>query len=129
MGANFPASNSIPLVHPEDIAAAAAEELQKTQEGKNIRYIISDVKTPSEIVKAFGSAIDKPELPWIEFTDEQYFGGMTQAGVPEEMAGLYTEMGTGLRNETIAADFLNNDGNATGKIKLEDFAKEFASKL
>lgn len=129
MGANFPASNRIPLVHPEDIAAAAAEELQKTQEGKNIRYIISDVKTPSEIVKAFGSAIDKPELPWIEFTDEQYFGGMTQAGVPEEMAGLYTEMGTGLRNETIAADFLNNDGNATGKIKLEDFAKEFASKF
>lgn len=129
MGANFPASNRIPLVHPEDIAAAAAEELQKTQESKNIRYIISDVKTPSEIVKAFGSAIDKPELPWIEFTDEQYFGGMTQAGVPEEMAGLYTEMGTGLRNETIAADFLNNDGNATGKIKLEEFAKEFASKF
>lgn len=129
MGANFPASNRIPLVHPEDIANAAAEELQKNQEGKNIRYIISDVKTPSEIVKAFGTAIDKPELPWIEFTDEQYFGGMTQAGVPEEMAGLYTEMGSGLRNETIAADFLNNDGIASGKIKLEDFAKEFASKF
>lgn len=129
MGANFPASNRIPLVHPEDIANAAAEELQKTQEGKNIRYIISDVKTPAEIVKTFGAAIEKPELPWIEFTDEQYLGGMTQAGVPEEMAGLYTEMGSGLRNETIAADFLNNDGTVTGKIKLEDFAKEFASKF
>lgn len=77
MGANIPAENQIPLVHPEDIANAAAE-LQKTSEGKNIRYIISDVKTPSEIVKAFGTAIGKPELPWIEFTDEQYFGGMTQ---------------------------------------------------
>jgi len=129
MGANFPASNHIPLVHPEDIAWAAAEELQKNQEGKNIRYIISDVKTPSEIVKTFGAAIGKPKLPWVEFTDEQYFGGMTQAGVPEEMAGLYTEMGTGLRNETIAADFLNNDKTIQGKIKLEDFAKEFASKF
>nr|WP_294786224.1 NAD(P)H-binding protein [uncultured Flavobacterium sp.] len=129
MGANFPASNRIPLVHPEDIANAVAEELQKTQEGKNIRYIVSDVKTPAEIVEAFGSAMGKPELPWVELTDEQYLGGMTQAGVPEEMAGLYTEMGSGLRNETIAADFLNNDGNATGKIKLEDFAKEFASKF
>jgi len=129
MGANFPASNRIPLVHPEDIASAAAEELQKNQEGKNIRYIISDVKTPSEIVKTFGVAIGKPELPWVEFTDEQYFGGMTQAGVPEEMAGLYTEMGTGLRNETIAADFLNNDKTVQGKIKLEDFANEFASKF
>ncbi|KAF2514929.1 NmrA family NAD(P)-binding protein [Flavobacterium foetidum] len=129
MGANFPASLKIPLVHPEDIALAAAEELQKPFEGKNIRYIISDVKTPSEIVTAFGKAIGKPELPWVEFTDEQYFGGMTQAGVPEEMAGLYTEMGGGLRNETIAADFLKNDGKAEGKIKLEDFAKEFASKF
>lgn len=129
MGANFPASNRIPLVHPEDIAWAAAEELQKNQEGKNVRYIISDVKTPAEIVKAFGTAIEKPELPWVEFTDEQYFGGMTQAGVPEEMAGLYTEMGTGLRNETIATDFLNNDKTIQGKIKLEDFAKEFASKF
>ncbi|MBZ4034197.1 NAD(P)H-binding protein [Flavobacterium sp. 17A] len=129
MGANFPASNRIPLVHPEDIAFATAEELQKNQEGKNIRYIISDVKTPSEIVEAFGAAIGKPELPWVEFTDEQYLGGMTQAGVPEEMAGLYTEMGTGLRNETIASDFLNNDGKVEGKIKLEDFAKEFALKF
>ncbi|WJS93899.1 NAD(P)H-binding protein [Flavobacterium johnsoniae] len=129
MGANFPVSNRIPLVHPEDIAWAAAEELQKSQEGQNVRYIISDVKTPSEIVKAFGNAISKPELPWVEFTDEQYFEGMTQAGVPEEMAGLYTEMGAGLKNETIAADFLSNDGNIEGKIKLEDFAKEFASKF
>lgn len=45
------------------------------------------------------------------------------------MAGLYTEMGTGLKNETIANDFLKNDGNAKRKIKLEDFAKEFASKF
>ena len=129
MGGNIPATNRIPLVHPEDIAFAAAEELVKTQEGKNIRYIISDIKTPSDIVKAFGTAIGKPELPWVEFTDEQSLSGMIQAGLPEEMAGLYTEMGTGLRNETIAADFLNNDGTIQGKIKLEDFAKEFASKF
>lgn len=35
MGANFPASNRIPLVHPEDIAWAAAEELQNHKKGKN----------------------------------------------------------------------------------------------
>jgi uncharacterized protein YbjT (DUF2867 family) len=129
MGGNFPASLPIPLVHPEDIALAAAEELQKSQEGKNIRYIISDVKTPSEIVKAFGEAISKPELPWVEFTDEQSLGGMTQAGLPEEMTNLYTEMGAGLRSGKIGADFLNNNFPVNGKIKLEDFAKEFASKF
>jgi uncharacterized protein YbjT (DUF2867 family) len=129
MGANYPAEMQFPLVHPEDIAVAAAEELQKTISGKNVRYIISDVRTPSEIAKILGTAIDKPELPWIEFTDEQSLGGMIQAGLPEEIAGLYTEMGAGLRSGKIAADFLQSNASVDGKIKLEDFAKEFASKF
>jgi uncharacterized protein YbjT (DUF2867 family) len=129
MGGNFAAESKIPLVHPEDIAFAAAEELQKTTSGINIRYIISDVQTPAEIVKAFGNAIGKPELPWIEFTDEQSLDGMKQAGLPEEIAGLYTEMGAGLRSGKIAADFLNSKSAVEGKIKLKDFAKEFASKF
>ncbi|MEN2399034.1 NAD(P)H-binding protein [Flavobacterium sp. MC2016-06] len=129
MGANFPSDLQIPLVHPEDIANAVAEELQKVTSGKNVRYIISDVRTPSEIAKTLGTAIDKPELPWIEFTDEQSLGGMIQAGLPEEIAGLYTEMGAGLRSGKIAEDFLQSNASVDGKIKLEDFAKEFASKF
>lgn len=129
MGANYPADAKMPLVHPNDIAAAAAEELQKQTTGKNIRYIISDVRTPGEIAKAIGEAIAKADLPWIEFTDEQSLQGMTQAGLPEEIAGLYTEMGTGLRSGKIAADFLNGNFPVDGKIKLEDFAKEFAGKF
>ncbi|MTH14740.1 NAD(P)H-binding protein [Flavobacterium sp. LC2016-01] len=125
MGANYPASTVIPYVHPEDIANAAAEELVKAGSGKNIRYIISDVRTPGEAAKILGTAIEKPELPWIEFTDEQSLNGMIQAGLPEEFAGLYTEMGTGLRSGAIAADFLKNK-IIDGKTKLEDFAKEFA---
>ncbi|MCD0464949.1 NAD(P)H-binding protein [Flavobacterium sp. ENC] len=129
MGANYPADAKMPLVHPEDIATAAAEELQKETTGKNIRYIVSDVRTPGEIAKAIGEAIDKTDLPWVEFTDEQSLQGMTQAGLPEEIAGLYTEMGAGLRSGKIAADFLNGNFSVDGKIKLEDFAKEFAGKF
>ncbi|MEP6929283.1 MAG: NAD(P)H-binding protein [Flavobacterium sp.] len=129
MGANYPADAKMPLVHPEDIATAAAEELQKEATGKNIRYIISDVRTPGEIAKAIGSAIDKTDLPWIEFTDEQSLQGMTQAGLPEEIAGLYTEMGSGLRSGKIPADFLKGNFSIDGKTKLEDFAKEFAGKF
>jgi uncharacterized protein YbjT (DUF2867 family) len=129
MGANYPADAKMPLVHPNDIAAAAAEELQKQTTGKNIRYIVSDVRTPGEIAKAIGTAIDKTDLPWVEFTDEQSLQGMTQAGLPEEIARLYTEMGTGLRSGKIAADFLNGNFSVDGKIKLEDFAKEFAEKF
>lgn len=129
MGGNFPATASIPLVHPADIAVAIAEELQKTTSGKNVRYIVGDVKTPAEIVKTFGAAIGEPELPWVEFTDEQSIGGMLQAGLPEEIAGLYTEMGSGLRSGIISADFFDSKAAVTGQIKLEEFAKEFAARF
>lgn len=129
LGANYPASIQLPVVHPKDIAEAAAEELQKAGNGKDIRYVISDLRTAEEFAKVLGAAIGKPELPWIEFTDEQSFQGMTQAGVPEEIAGLYTEMGNGFRAGKIAADFFKQGAPVTGKVKLEEFAKEFAARF
>lgn len=128
MGGNFPATANIPLVHPKDIAVAISEELQKTASGKNIRYVVSDVKTPAELVKRIGAEIGKPELPWVEFTDEQSIEGMKQAGLPEEIADLYTEMGSGLRSGIIPADFFNSNAPVTGQVKLEEFAREFAAK-
>lgn len=129
IGSNYPSTTAMPFVHPEDIANAAAEELVKTVYGNTIRYIISDLRTPEDVAKILGGAIDKPELPWVEFKDEQALGGMKQAGLPDEIAGLYAEMGSGLRSGQIQEDFLTNKIAATGKIKLEDFAKEFASKF
>lgn len=129
IGSNYGATTVIPFVHPVDIATAVAEELQKTPSGKNIRYIVSDVKTPINVAKTLGLAIDKPELPWIEFTDEQALGGMKEAGLPIEMAELYAEMGSGLRNGKIQEHFLSNQFPVDGKIKLEDFAKEFAAQF
>lgn len=128
-GSNFPGSIQIPLVYPSDIAAAVAEELVKLPEGKNVQYIVSDVKTGEEVAKAFGAAIGKPELPWVEFTDEQALGGMLQAGLPEEIAGLYVEMGSGFRNGSIPADFLQQGAPVNGATKLEQFAQTFAARF
>jgi len=129
IGGNYPADLQLPMVHPNDIADAAAEELQKIPAGKNIRYVMSDIRTLGEVAKVFGTAIGKPELPWIEFTDEQSLGGMIEAGVPEEIAQLYTEMGAGLRSGKIASHFLSVNASVDGKTKLEDFAKEFATQF
>ncbi|MNR27379.1 hypothetical protein D3C85_1446500 [compost metagenome] len=76
-----------------------------------------------------GTAIGKSELPWVEFTDEQSLQGLMQAGLPEEIAKLYTEMGTGFRSGKIQADFELNDSPVTGATKLEEFAQQFASKF
>lgn len=129
IGSNYPSTVTIPFAHPEDIADAAAEELERTPLGRNVRYIISDVRTPGDVAQVLGKAIGKPELPWVEFTDEQTLSGMKQAGLPDEIAGLYVEMGSSVRKGKLSEDFLLNNNPVEGKIKLEDFAKEFAAKF
>jgi uncharacterized protein YbjT (DUF2867 family) len=127
-GSNFSATTLMPLVHPEDIAIAAAEELIKTPNGTTVRYIVGDIRTGDDIAKVLGAAIAKPELPWVEFSDEQAIQGMTQAGVPEEIARLYAEMGAGFRTGAIIEDFNKQGAPVSGSIKLEAFAKDFARK-
>lgn len=128
LGGNYPAGTKIPLVHPEDIATAAAKALQEPGNGHEVRYVVSDYRTAAEIATALGTAVGKPGLPWVEFTDEQSLEGMKGAGVPEEIAGLYTEMGAGFRKGIIPADFIKQGAPVTGAIKLEEFAKEFAAR-
>ncbi|MDF2931395.1 MAG: NAD-dependent dehydratase [Chryseobacterium sp.] len=129
IGANYSAEVKVPLVHPRDIAKAAAEELVKISSDQKIRYVVSDNREAGDFAKAFGAAIGKPDLPWVEFTDKQTFEGMSQAGLPEEMAKLYEEMGRGIRNGVVQKDFIKYGSPAEGETKLEDFAKEFASKF
>jgi uncharacterized protein YbjT (DUF2867 family) len=116
------------MSHPNDIAEAAAEELLNLSfKGHGVRYLASDERTNGEVAKVLGAALGKPELPWVEFTDEQTLQGMMQAGLPEEMVKKYVEMGTAIRNGEMWKDYSNNRPSAFGKTKLEDFAKQFSS--
>jgi uncharacterized protein YbjT (DUF2867 family) len=126
IGANYGESASLVLVHPKDIAIAIAEEIQQPFTGKSIRYVTSDVRTAAEVAAALGTAVGKPELKWVEFTDEQALGGMIDAGLPQEIAKNYVEMGTAIRSGVLWEDF-NKNKPAFSAIKLEDFAKEFAA--
>lgn len=129
IGGNYPEDVKVPLVHPIDIAKAAAEELVKNSDGKNVRYIISDLRQASDFAKTFGLAIGKPELQWVEFKDEDSLNGMLQAGLPQEIAELYTEMGRGIRTGVVQKDFIEHGEYVDGKVKLEEFAKEFAERF
>lgn len=129
IGGNYPENIDIPLVHPTDIAKAAAEELVKNTAGKNIRYVVSDSRPPADFAKVLGTAVGNPELPWVEFTDEQSFEGMVQAGLPQEMAELYVEMGKGMRTGVVQKDFIEQGSSVNGSVSLEDFAREFAYKF
>ena len=116
------------LVDTNDIADVAAEELLSLEfKGHTVRYIASDVKTGEEVAKILGSAIGKPQLPWVVFTDEQSLSGAIQAGLPEEIAKNYTEMGAAIRSGAMFEDYFKNPPSILGKTKLETFAKTFAA--
>ncbi|MGG9961730.1 NAD(P)H-binding protein [Ferruginibacter sp. SUN106] len=127
VGSNFGGGDEkIILVHTSDIAAAAAEELLSLNfSGFSVRYIASDEKTGAEIATALGNAVDKPGIPWVVFSDEQSLDGMKQAGLTETMAEGYTTMGRALREGKMQEDYWKNHP-VLGKVKLEDFVKEFA---
>jgi uncharacterized protein YbjT (DUF2867 family) len=127
IGSNYGGDDKLIMVHPADIAAAIAGEIQKPISGKTIRYISSDERTLNEAAAVLGAAIGKPDLPWVEFTDDQALNGMIEAHLPEDIAKVYVEMGTAIRSKILWEDYEARGERPAGKIKLEDFAKEFAS--
>jgi len=126
IGSNYGADQPIFMVDPQDIAAVAAAKIQEGFTGKSILYIASDNRLLKEVAAELGKAIGKPELPWIAFDDAQAFEGMVGAGLTEEIAKNYVEMGTAIKSGVLWEDFDSNNTVPTGKIKLEDFAKKFA---
>jgi uncharacterized protein YbjT (DUF2867 family) len=126
-GNNNGADNIIVLTHPNDIAVVAAEELLGLNfTGKSVRYVASDERSSKDITAVLGQAIGQPNLPYVEFTDEQNLNGMIQAGLPAELARNFVEMGAAARSGEMFADYKKHKGEL-GKTKLEDFAKEFAA--
>ena len=128
IGGNYGEGTTLTLVYPGDIADAAAEELLKLNfRGKSIRYVMSDEKTTHQVAEILGKAIGKPELPWVNFKDEETFGGMVQAGVPEEIAKNYAEMGSAMRSGEMMSDYFKNKPAEFGKTKFETWAPVFAA--
>jgi uncharacterized protein YbjT (DUF2867 family) len=127
MGSNISADHKIALTHTNDIADAAIDVLLNDKfNGKQIIYIASDEKTFKEVANVLGNSIGKPDLAWVEFTDEQSLAGMLQSGLSQTLATGYTEMGKAIRSKAMEADYWINKPTQLGKVKLADFANEFA---
>lgn len=129
MGANFGDPGSkMSLVHTNDIAETALQDLLNLDfTGQRVQYIVSDEPTFDEIARVLGDAIGKSDLNWVQFTDEQQEQGFLHAGLHEEIARNYVQMGQALRTGKMDEDYKTNGTGKLGKIKLVDFARnEFA---
>jgi uncharacterized protein YbjT (DUF2867 family) len=122
---NYGGDDQEPWVSPLDIAAAIAEEIEKPFEGRTVRYIASDEVSPNEVAQILGEAIGKPDLKWLEIPDEQLLNGMKSAGMNPQTAQDFVEMNISRRNGVLYEDYYRNRPTL-GRIKLKDFAKEFA---
>ncbi|AWI24811.1 NAD(P)H-binding protein [Flavobacterium pallidum] len=128
MGSNFGAADgNLVLTHPADIADAAAQRLLSLDFNGHIhQYVSSDVRTLAEVAETIGNAIGKPGLPWISFSDEEAYNGMLGAGLTKTIADGYLEMGQGIQSGILQEDYFSSGATPQGKVKLEDFAKDFA---
>lgn len=125
IGANYGDGEKIFLVHTNDIAAAAIEELLALKfSGNSVRYIFGDERSGQEIAEVLGKAIGK-DLKWVTFSDQDQKNGLLQSGVSETHAAAFTEMGKALREGVMQADARKHKP-VLSPVKLEAFAKEFA---
>lgn len=128
IGANYGGDDQLVMVAPTDIAAAAAEELTTpATTGQHVRYVASDERTANEIAHSLGVAIGKPDLNWVTFTDAQMKSGMEQRGVPAHIITNSIELGASIHKGTLRENYDRHKPAVMGKVKLDDFAKEFAA--
>ena len=116
-----------PWVSPLDIAAVIAEEMEKPFDGREIRYIASDEVSPNEVAGVLGEAIGKPDLKWLTIPDEQLLNGMVAAGMNSNIAKGLVEMNAGFHRGPLYEDYYLHRPAVFGKVKLTDFAKDFAA--
>ncbi len=113
-----------PWVSPFDIAATIVEEMEKSFEGRTIRYIASDEVSPNEVAEILGKEIRKPDLKWLVIPGEQLLQGMVAAGMNEWIAKGFVEMQAGQGSGILYEDY-NRNHPALGRVKMTDFAKDF----
>ncbi|WP_316786971.1 NAD(P)H-binding protein [Pedobacter frigiditerrae] len=123
---NYGAEDMIPWVSPIDIASAVAEELTTPFSGRKIRYVASEELSGNESAAIIGEAIGKPDLKWVLTSDEDALNGLLSIGMNAKIAEGLVEMYSALHTGLLAEDYYKNKPAVMGKVKLKDFAKEFA---
>ncbi len=125
ISSNYGGDDKVVWVHPRDVAAAAAEELEKSSSSQ-VRYVASDERTASDTAQILGAAIGKPDLAWEILSDEEVQSGFEQRGMPAQVATLLVDLSASIHNGTLGEDYEQHKP-VLGEVKVEDFAKEFAA--
>lgn len=123
---NYGGDDRIVFVSPKDIADAVAEELVLLpKEQKTVRYVGSEEMTCNEAAQIIGTAVGKPWLKWVLLSDKDMLQGLKMARIPEKLAENLVEM-QAIMHSGKALEKFHHYQPKMGKVKLIDFAKDFA---
>ena len=123
---NYGGDDRTVFVSPVDIAEVAAEELLLRPEKTTVRYVGSEEMTCNEAARIIGTAVGKPWLKWVLLSDKQMLQGLKMAKVPQKLSETLVEMQAATHSGKTLENFHRNNP-PMGKVKLADFAKEFAA--
>ncbi|MGD1318497.1 NAD(P)H-binding protein [Chryseobacterium sp. 2R14A] len=115
-----------PWVSPDDIASTVAKEMEKPFNGRTVHYLASDEVSPNEIARVLGKAIGNSDLEWKVISSEELLKQMLSAGINEWIATGLVAMQKAQADGSLYDDFYLNKPEL-GKVKLNDFATEFAA--
>lgn len=114
---------SLPMIATRDIAAAAAELLASPSfTGQSVRYLLGDRDyTMVEATKILGTAIGRPDLPYVVFPEEGARQAMLGMGLSPSLVGDYVEMSHGFNSGHVASESRTKEN--TTATSLEEFAR------
>lgn len=123
---NYGGDKKEPWAHPLDIADVITEEIDKPFSGRTVRYVASDEASPNEVAKALGKATGKSGLEWKVISDEELLANWLNIGFNEQVANGFIELQRNMGTGALYEDYYQHQP-VLGKVKLVDFAKEFAA--
>lgn len=74
-----------------------------------------------------GVAIGKSYLKWVTVSDKQMLGALIKFKLPVSLAKDIVEMNASMRNGGILFEDYYKNIPQLGKVKMKDFAQEFAA--
>lgn len=116
----------LPMIATQDIGDVAADRLNRLDfKGKKILDLLGprDVGF-AEAARILGAAIEKPDLPYVQFSYEDAEKGMVQGGLSADTAKKYVEMYQSF-NDGVIKPMPRKPENIT-PTTIEQFAKIFA---
>jgi uncharacterized protein YbjT (DUF2867 family) len=91
----------IPMISTRDIGNVAADALlHPTIRGKQTRELLGQRDLSyNEITSTIGKTIGKPDLKYVQISDDQFQAALVRAGMSEQVANLLVEMAQALNSQ------------------------------